>query len=180
MDAAQHNGKRKKRENRVDERGASRKPKRAHLRAREPTTCPTCGRYFNSGGGLRNHLRSCSTFEAPGGAKSSDDGRPVDASADDEGDDDGPEDEVASQLRASTTGGQSTADDDDGPGDEVDLYLAGLAHLDPAYMQRHSRLKGHLTKEEREIIRFLMVGISSLFHAACHAHHTLCKPIPAA
>ena len=157
MDAAQHNGKRKKRENRVGERGASRKPKRAHLRAREPTTCPTCGRYFNSGRGLSNHLRSrsCNTLEAPGGAKSSDDGRPVDASADDEGDDDGPE-------------------------DEVDLYLAGLAHLDPAYMQRHSRLKGHLTKEEREIIRFLMVGISSLFHAACPAHHTLCKPIPAA
>jgi hypothetical protein len=23
-----------------------------------------------------------------------------------------------------------------------------------------------------------MVGISSLFHAACPAHHTLCMPIP--
>jgi hypothetical protein len=173
MDAAQHNGKRKKRENRVDERGASRKPKRAHLRAREPTTCPTCGRYFNSGGGLRNHLRSCSTLEAPGGAKSSDDGRTVEATADDEGDSEG----SSSTNDAGTV--VSTADDDDGPESEVDLYLSGLAHLDPAYLQRHSRLEGHLTKQEREIIRFLMVGISTLFHAASPAYHTLCMPIPA-
>ena len=170
MDPAQHNVKRKDRGQRG---GAFRKPKRAHLRALEPTTCPNCGRYFNSGGGLRNHLRGCGTLQAPCGAKSSDDARTVEATADDEGDSEGP----SSTNDAGTV--VSTADDDDGPESEVDLCLSGLAHLDPAYLQRHSRLEGHLTKEEREIIRFLMVGISTLFHAASPAYHALCMPIPA-
>ena len=153
MDAAQHNGKRK---DRGDRGSASRKPKRAHLRALEPTTCPACGRCFNSGRGLANHLRAGCSVQVPDGAKSPDDALTYDATSDDEGDSGGTS---SSTDDAGTV--ESTADDDDGPEAEVDLYLAGLALLDPAYLQRHSRLKGHLTKEEREIIRFLMVGIST-------------------
>ena len=83
MDAAQHNGKRK---DRGDRGSASRKPKRAHLRALEPTTCPACGRYFNSGRGLANHLRAGCSVQVPDGAKSPDDALTYDATSDDEGD----------------------------------------------------------------------------------------------
>jgi hypothetical protein len=149
MDASLRKSKRK-RKFVCDDRSASSKGRGAHWRTLVRPTCPTCGGSFNALTGLANHVRTGCLLRRPRADNANND-LPVirtEPAARDGGSD---------ECSTPDDDGYLEATADDGPEDEVDIYLAGLPHLDPDFLQRHSRLKGYLTKNEREVIRFLMV-----------------------